>query len=907
MILSLTDELKNYLQINNNNENIELEAKIRHHFNNEIIENFLSLIDKKKYKIEHSYSVDFYKDDQRYTKIDNEIYLTSKKELKKAKIIRFSNSSIKFTLSEEEKELSIKPISYSMERIKKRTSLIRNNFSIDITKVTEKKGFFHADKKRSNLDSEVEKWEVEIEVIDYTDFDFEDFIKTINFVYLNTTATVQDVYHYFNIISSDLGIFVNQNKFIEKKNISKARDLELRDLTNNGILKGYTASPKADGRQGSFFLIFFRSGIWLVSSKTYSRIALADDKYSDYLETILVGELLEKDEMKKSYTFEEEQLFLAFDALAIKRKNVHKENYLDRRSYLFDLIIDDKLKIEQKEAIILGTESEDFYKNIKKIFAITDKTKYRTDGLIFTPINSPYVADGQFIKNNKTRFLSLYDDVCKWKDANDLTIDFLVKDNKIYVSDKKDNVIFKGNYKNQFGEKNYFIDGGDYEGKIVEFYPTFNGDQITYFPKRIREDKPFANNVYTANNVWNLVHNPITKETLLGENITLLRKYHNKVKKNIINQINGYVVDIGSGNGGDLFKYNDNNNVKGVLSVEPNQTFIAEFLSRLEKVKNKEKFIHPLEAGGQDSDKIYHYCKEHLPDNMKDEDINISFMLSLSFFWKDKQRLDSLVRTIQMIYKAYKEKGGNRKLKIYYLTIVGDKVRNLFHSSEDIKLGTISLKRLNNSEYFVDIEDSVTVFSQTEYYVNLNDLEENLNLKNLSFARPLGNMPDDYVLSKSEKIYTSLFQYGVYETQTDILEMKLLPTNILVEDNIDEQQLIDIDKNIYRVKSWKTDSLYYSMLWLLSTVFRDSSYTKQKLMLDKFKKQLSSSNNLNYISRKINKNIIVFDKFKNKQKIQTNKKGDYIFLYKIDQNYEPVIYKKGDEMVLTFSDEFFLV
>ena len=125
--------------------------------------------------------------------------------------------------------------------------------------------------------------------------------------------------------------------------------------------------------------------------------------------------------------------------------------------------------------------------------------------------------------------------------------------------------------------------------------------------------------------------------------------------------------------------------------------------------------------------------------------------------------------------------------------------------------------------------------------------------------------------------------------------------------NIKEEKIPQIDENIYRIKSWSQDSLFYSILWLLSSAFRNLSYDKQKIKVEKFKSQLSNSQNLNYISRKINYNIIIFDKLKNKEKIETNSKKDYIFLYKIDKNYEPLIYKKDDDMVLTFSDEFFLV
>ena len=902
MTLFISDDLRKYLNIEDVGDNIELEAKIRYDFEDKNIQSFLSLIDRKKYSVEISTTTDYYKDDERFTNDGKEIFLTSKLELKKPKIIFEEKGSIKFTLSSEKKQLSAKPVTYFMEREKKRTSLIRGNISIDITKVIEKKGMFNCNKRKKNEFSTKERWEVEIEVINYQEFNLDEFITSLNFVYQNTVMGIQNVYFFYN------SVFGNRDyKYINRKNVSKARDLEIRDLTNNGLLKSYMASPKADGRQGSLYLIFHRTGVWLISLKSYQKIALLQEEYKQYENTIYVGELLEKDEMKKSFSLKEEQLFLVFDTLIYKGQNVHKESYIKRRSFFHQFSISDKLKIEEKEAMEVGNSAEEFYTNIKKIFDMISSTYYKTDGLVFTPINSGYITDGQFIKNNKIRCLSLYDDVCKWKDAKDLTIDFLVKENKLYVSERDTTIPFEGNYKHPFSEENYNIRGQECEGKIVEFYPTFKGEEIIYFPKRIREDKPFANNNYTANNVWNLVHSPVTKETLLGENITLLRKYHNKIKKNIINQISGYVVDIGSGNGGDLFKYNDNYNVKKVLSVEPNQMFIQEFLNRLYKVKNRNKFVSPLQAGGQDSQKIYDYCKEHLPEDMKDQELNISFMLSLSFFWKDKQRLESLIQTIQMIYKAYKEKGGNKNLKIYYLTIVGDKVRDLFRKSENIKLGTIRLKRINNNEYFVDIEDSVTVFSQIEYYVQLKDLIEKLNLSTLSLKTPLGDMPEDYILSKSEKTYTSLFQYGVFESKGDISQVELLATNILAVDNISEEKIPQIDENIYRIKSSTKDSLYYSLLWLLSPIFRRSSAEKQKSKIMIFKTQLSNSKNLNYISRKINHNIIIFDKLKNKEKIETNSKKDYIFLYKIDDNYEPLIYKKDNDMVLTFSNEFFLV
>ena len=60
----------------------------------------------------------------------------------------------------------------------------------------------------------------------------------------------------------------------------------------------------------------------------------------------------------------------------------------------------------------------------------------------------------------------------------------------------------------------------------------------------------------------------------------------------------------------------------------------------------------------------------------------------------------------------------NLNPEIIFYTIDGDKVENFFHQlqSSEIKLNTITLKKLNDNELFVDIKDSQTVFQQIEYF-----------------------------------------------------------------------------------------------------------------------------------------------------------------------------------------------
>ena len=192
MALNNDKSLKKYLS--NIKENLEVEARLRFSFDNENVEKFLSFINQKDYTLKETYTVDYYKDSERTTKINDEYFLTSKKEIKSPKIVYQSKGSIKFTISEEKNVKTLKPVTHFMERKKKRKSFIRNNISIDITRVIETKGKFSVQKRRNKLESEIERWEIEVEVIDSSNFVYQDFIDTIEFVYHSLVDDIENIY-----------------------------------------------------------------------------------------------------------------------------------------------------------------------------------------------------------------------------------------------------------------------------------------------------------------------------------------------------------------------------------------------------------------------------------------------------------------------------------------------------------------------------------------------------------------------------------------------------------------------------------------------------------------------------------------------------------------------------------------
>ncbi|KAG4086615.1 hypothetical protein H8356DRAFT_1372380 [Neocallimastix lanati (nom. inval.)] len=89
-----------------------------------------------------------------------------------------------------------------------------------------------------------------------------------------------------------------------------------------------------------------------------------------------------------------------------------------------------------------------------------------------------------------------------------------------------------------------------------------------------------------------------------------MRKYHNRIKQNILNECKGNLLDIGSGNSGDLHKWR---NYKRAVCIEPD----------LEKIKNFKERIKTSEI----KDRIVLY-----QNNIQNIDIDQKFNITTCFF-----------------------------------------------------------------------------------------------------------------------------------------------------------------------------------------------------------------------------------------------------------------------------------
>lgn len=829
-------------------KNIEIEARFRKNINEKSINNIKTYLENTLNKKE-SFEIDYYikgeKGNVRVTKKGNKYF-----EIEKRNILSniLSKENIKISLSYESEEIeTFKPNDFFLKREKKRISYILDNYSIDITLIND------------------DKYEFEIEVIDNEKLNIDDFEKILTKFY---NLLIDDEKKIEVFLKKKLG----ENIYL---NLSRARDLLVEDMTKEGILDNYAISLKADGEQKLLLFIdgeifrYYPSGkkeIEKINSESLKSLKLDG--------SIITGEYIK-----------EKDLYLSFDCLFYKDEDMRDKDYLTRYSML-----DNFKNIKKKEILIPKKEINDFYDKVKEAFMMIENSDYKTDGLIFTPIYNSYVTDGQRI--GKNRILSKNKDVVKYKEPENLSFDLLVKEDGLYTKEKK----FIGTKKNKFTEENYEFDVEDI-GKIIEFKPYFENDKIIYRKYRIRDDKTYPNKYNVVSQLWDLIHIRITKETMTGKDNKLMRRYHNEIKKDLLSNIKGEVIDIGAGAGGVLNKYLKNDRIKKVLSVEPNLEFAEEFERRRNKIskdKDKDKFKLII-AGGEDTEEIISNAIDFLD---LDDEINICFHISLSFFWKNKKMLMNLSNTIKKIKQLTQ-----KKVNIVYLTIEGNRVENLFNSikKDNIKLNNIFLKKINKNEIYIDFIGSVTVHEQTEYLVKLNELWELIGIKrNLNEKEADNKSKNGYILSENELIYSSLFVYGIITLGIDdikskkgncieINEKKAYRTKDGIIKAKGDDTKIKITNDFYRVGTLNIYSkLCNSLLKLTNEEYKNSDVFKRVKMAKKLNEELNNEKDFNKISKMIGFNIGIFGgkKYGNEEKT--------IYLYECEEGcYEPIIRKDG--------------
>lgn len=781
--------------------------------------------------------------------------------MKKTNIKNIDNPylKLKFSLAEEKVMAAIPTDVLQVVRERTRNSAKWGNFVIDITHV----------KQSSGNTKPTERYEVEIEYAGDNLFkDFNDrFYQLINSI-IEIRDKIKDIYTFYNNVLSGKK-FSNKSNDIDLRYISRPRDMTFHDLVGKGILQGYVAGVKASGELK--YLITHEKESWIVFPNKED-IYLGNDIFPD--ESIFVGEFIS-----------DLNLFLIFDVLCFDKENTSNKNYLDRIKYAEE-VYKHKTKIsteigilyvQVKDYVYLGKTSETFYEAMNKILDIANENKdYENDGIIFTPNESGYITEGQ---GKKFSSLDKLKDVVKHKPIELLSIDLLYTDHKLFAQPNIMVYDFRADNENA---KIIFELKGNYKyGDIIEFFPTKEDDKIKYLSDRTREDKETPNSYYIFEDHQRIFSDPITKDTLRGKNTKLMFKYHNRIKKEIYGNKKGVLIDFGSGKGGDIAKWK---NFSHILAIEPNEEYLEEFRKRLnsnyEDMKDK---ISILTSGGEETEKIKNFVEEN-KEHLEHQPLYISFMLSLTFFWKDnKIMLKDLAKTIKEIEKIYKSVGGE-KITILYFVLDGNKIKPLEGDNLTLKV--------NNEDVFIDIKDSKIVHDQVEYKVFLNDLWKLTKFK----VEKEFNADREELLSKIEKEYSGMFVYG--EADKFLVEKDYTTTPLIVINEIYEGKVVGDDK---------VENLSYldEHLFRLAVIYDQFTFkhSLSKLLNEKYRNDQTYSNRMKIVEHyKENLNIGVII-FRGDEVIEIlNEQADeFVFLNETKNGtFEPVIYIKDDNYFYSF-------
>lgn len=396
--------------------------------------------------------------------------------------------------------------------------------------------------------------------------------------------------------------------------------------------------------------------------------------------------------------------------------------------------------------------------NQEKLSKISSK---KPENISKTSSISPYNRHDKLALNQ--RVLSQYADVCKWKPANLLTIDFLWLNKDLYVSGL-DNKLVKfsavaPDYLTFLNSSSspLTLDPKIYPNNtVIEF--AWNAQIKQFVPHRARLDKEYPNRIDFALDNWSLIQRPIDQKTLRGTDLNLMRRYHNRIKRDLfLKKYEGKtLLDIGSGRGGDVEKWKYAGFAK-IIAVEPNPEHIAELRQRIKMAGIEEK-VYILQARGEDHVLIKQAVEQFFGERKAEV---ISFMLSLSFFWQTETNLISLFKTIFDCLHQYGE--------IIFLTIDGFTIKEKYAQLNSvIPQNTLEMLRQayafiydhQKQEVFIDIHDSI-VQEQTEWLVFLDDLRLSLDLINLEKKYYL-KADKELFLSKDEKDLSQFYTYGNY-------------------------------------------------------------------------------------------------------------------------------------------------
>ena len=596
--------------------------------------------------------------------------------------------------------------------------------------------------------------------------------------------------------------------------LHQPRNLKIKDMVIGGLIPGssrgvsYTVTKKADGTRG--VLLIDKTGLYIFGKDSYPSKILGRktalgvkimDRLSEWYNTVFEGEVITKTK-DPEYT-NLSIYFLIYDTLAYKsssavRKKGHTariamakefETYTRGLAYGEGRVLKNKGYLFETKEFRPFTTVSMFYAEVN--YVLSKESVYYDDGLIFTPDNVSY-EQSVSKKPLGVRSLASDPETLKWKPPEQLTIDFSIghvateNGPKIQIysgysptwTDRRKQLLDKA-YDGITQEPVLFVGTLDHpidpkvdvqetplltyspDGTVIEFVwknnrgqlPSLSGATGQFQALRTRYDKAFPNALDVAIDVWKDIMSPLTESVITGKSFGLMFRYHNREKEALFMKTKGarYLLDIGSGRGGDVRKW-----VKAgythVLCVEPNEENRLELSRRLASTSLEYKI---LATTGQDTGVIVDAVKSTFPGGKVN---TISYMLSLSFFFDTPESIQSIGT---LCGECLLPSG-----RLIAFTIDGEKTKTLFNTTgqytqyNDTRVSSMTMIdfELTGNKVYINIPNSI-VTKQVEYLVDIPKLGETLASHGMVLELELPTTGNKFMTSEENtmtELYTSL-------------------------------------------------------------------------------------------------------------------------------------------------------
>lgn len=285
---------------------------------------------------------------------------------------------------------------------------------------------------------------------------------------------------------------------------------------------------------------------------------------------------------------------------------------------------------------------------------------------------------------------------------------------------------------------------------------------------RSRSDKIYPNNLDVALDVWEDIHSPLSLEVMRGTRFGLVFRYHNREKWSLFNAVGQatrgkspkVLLDIGSGRGGDVYKWVESG-FTHVICVEPSEENRIELQRRLTEASIEALIVPTV---GQDVEQIIQTVERFSPTRNVHA---ISYMLSLSFFFDKPESVASIVE----IANRTLVEGGH----FIAFTIDGKYVRQYFNNPQNyVSYNNVRRSRFQMIQFemrpplpnipveniYIDIPGTI-VRQQTEYLTDLQELRRLLESIGLTLVAE-SRADKERFMTQEELVFSSFFSSILY-------------------------------------------------------------------------------------------------------------------------------------------------